>query len=114
MYGDEDNLRAMLRFAEEEAKHQRMFKLGCALFAKNFPTALGTIGNPEAVAAAILARTPTAVLLISLHLEIMTQQHYVESIRDGNVDALFQSILKHHWIEESQHAKLDVLELHKV
>jgi hypothetical protein len=40
----------------------------------------------------------------------MTQRHYVESVRDdGDLDPLFKSLLKHHWIEEAQHAKLDTL-----
>ena len=48
--------------------------------------------------------------LLILHVEWMTQRHYVESVRDnGDLDPLFKSLLKHHWIEEAQHAKLDTL-----
>ena len=40
----------------------------------------------------------------------MTQQHYLGSIRDdGDIDPLFKSLMKHHWMEEAQHAKLDTL-----
>jgi hypothetical protein len=41
----------------------------------------------------------------------MTQMHYLESVRDTKegLDPLVCSLLKHHWIEESQHAKLDTL-----
>ena len=40
----------------------------------------------------------------------MTQVHYVDSVRpDVDIDPLFKSMLKHHWIEEAQHAKLDTL-----
>jgi hypothetical protein len=40
----------------------------------------------------------------------MTQQHYLGSIRDdGDLDPLFKSLMKHHWMEEAQHAKLDTL-----
>ena len=43
-------------------------------------------------------------------IEWMTQQHYLGSIRDdGDLDPLFKSLLKHHWMEEAQHAKLDTL-----
>ena len=43
-------------------------------------------------------------------IEWMTQAHYLGSVRDdGDIDPLFKSLLKHHWIEESQHAKLDTL-----
>src|SRR5215210_5921093 len=40
----------------------------------------------------------------------MTQSHYLDSLRDdGDIDPLFKSLLKHHWMEEAQHAKLDTL-----
>ena len=43
-------------------------------------------------------------------IEWMTQQHYVGSVRDEtHMDPLFKSLLKHHWMEEAQHAKLDTL-----
>lgn len=41
----------------------------------------------------------------------MTQCHYLESIRDNaeTLDPQFCSMLKHHWMEEAQHTKLDTL-----
>jgi hypothetical protein len=40
----------------------------------------------------------------------MTQSHYLDSVRDdAGIDPLFASLLRHHWIEEAQHAKLDTL-----
>jgi hypothetical protein len=45
----------------------------------------------------------------------MTQAHYTESIRDNDsIDPLFASLLKHHWLEEAQHARIDALELDKL
>jgi hypothetical protein len=56
-----------------------------------------------------------AVTLVTLHLELITQAHYVESMRDNpDMDPLFKSLFKHHWLEEAQHAKLDALELIKL
>jgi hypothetical protein len=50
------------------------------------------------------------VALVILHIEWMTQRHYVDSVRDdGSLDPLFTSLLKYHWMEEAQHAKLDTL-----
>ena len=38
------------------------------------------------------------------------QRHYVDSIKDDQeLDPQFKSLLKHHWMEEVQHAKLDTL-----
>ena len=68
------------------------------------------IGPPSAVAGKVLSHHPLAVALVTLHLEWMTQRHYVESIReDREIDPLFMSLLKHHWMEEAQHAKIDML-----
>ena len=75
------------------------------------------IANPQAVAEVILSKTPMAVMLTTLHLELVTQQHYVEGYRETEVkglDPFFASLLKHHWLEEAQHAKIDALELGKL
>ena len=108
--GDDERVRALLNFAGEEAKHIHLFRL----FHKRFTSAFGTpcevIGPPEAVAAEVLRHDPLAVALLILHIEWMTQRHYVDSVRDdGDLDPLFKSLLRHHWMEEAQHAKLDTL-----
>jgi hypothetical protein len=42
----------------------------------------------------------------------MSQGHYLGSIKNNQrLDPQFKSLLKHHWIEEVQHAKLDGLVL---
>jgi hypothetical protein len=47
---------------------------------------------------------------VILMIEWMTQQHYLGSIRDdGDIDPLFKGLMRHHWMEEAQHAKLDTL-----
>lgn len=115
LYGDDDNLRAMLRFADEEVKHQKMFQRFCQLFDNSFGTKCDVVENPQAVAQFILSKSPMGVLLVTLHLEIITQAHYVDCMRErGDVDPLFQSLFKYHWIEEAQHAKLDALEIAKL
>jgi hypothetical protein len=114
-YGDDDNLRAMLRFAEEEVKHQQMFMRFGEMFDRGFGSKCDVVENPQAVAQVILAKTPMAVTLVTLHLEIITQAHYVDCMRDrGEIEPFFQSLFKFHWVEESQHAKLDALEIVKL
>lgn len=108
--GDDVRVRALLNFASEEAKHIHLFKLFHKRFTEDFGTDCSVIGPPEAIAAEVLRHDPLAVALLILHIEWMTQRHYLESVRDdGEVDPLFKSLLKHHWIEEAQHAKLDTL-----
>jgi hypothetical protein len=108
--GDDARIRALLNFASEEAKHIDLFKRFHQRFVDGFSTPCHVIGPPEAVAAEVLRHDPLAVALVILHIEWMTQRHYVDSVRDdGSLDPLFTSLLKYHWMEEAQHAKLDTL-----
>jgi hypothetical protein len=102
--------RALLQFAAEEAKHIQLFKRFREQFDAGFGHRCEVIGPPEAVAAKVLSFSPLAVALLTLHIEWFVQQHYVESIRENQeLDPQFKSLLKHHWLEEAQHTKLDTL-----
>ncbi len=108
--GDDYRVRALLKFAGEEAKHIQLFKRFRMEFEDGFGTLCHVIGPPEAIAAAILAHDPLAVAITTLHIEWMVQRHYLDSIKDDQqLDPQFKSLLKHHWVEEVQHAKLDTL-----
>ncbi|HEX8999737.1 MAG TPA: hypothetical protein VGB07_07540 [Blastocatellia bacterium] len=109
---DEDDFRtrAFLQFAGEEAKHIQLFKCFRDEFQKGFGTECAVIGPPAEIAKAVLSHSPLAVALLILHIEWFTQSHYLESI-GGNqqLDPQFKSLLKYHWMEEAQHARLDTL-----
>lgn len=110
LQGDDWRTRAFLQFAGEEAKHIQLFKTFRQEFEDGFGTACGVIGPPDAIARQVLSHHPLAVALVILHIEWMTQRHYVESVHDDqDLDPQFKSLLKHHWQEEAQHAKLDTL-----
>jgi hypothetical protein len=110
LLGDDWRVRAILNFASEEAKHIHLFKRFHRAFVRGFPVECQMIGPSEAIGAEILKHDSLAVGLVILMIEWMSQQHYLGSIRDdGDIDPLFKSLLKNHWIEESQHAKLDTL-----
>ncbi len=105
---DDYRVRAFLQFAGEEAKHIQLFKLFSEDFRESFGTDCQVIGPASEVAKAVLGHTPLAVALAILHIEWMTQRHYIESVRDDRgLDSQFKSLLKNHWLEEAQHAKLD-------
>ena len=107
---DDWRIRALLNFAGEEAKHIHLFKRFHAAFVRGFPVECQMIGPSQAIGAEVLRHDPLAVGLLILMIEWMTQQHYLGSVRDdGDLDPLFKSLLKHHWMEEAQHAKLDTL-----
>jgi hypothetical protein len=108
--GDDHRVRALLNFAGEEAKHIHLFRLFHRRFTDSFGTPCESIGPAEAIAAEVLRHDPLSVALAILQIEWMTQAHYLDSVRDdGELDPLFKSLLKHHWMEEAQHAKLDTL-----
>jgi hypothetical protein len=115
VHGDHTALRALLRFGEEEVKHQELFRRALALFHDGFGRECEVLDNAASVASVIMSKDPLAVMLLTLHLELMTQAHYVESVRDATgLDPLFASMLKHHWLEEAQHARIDALEIAKL
>ncbi|HXQ32946.1 MAG TPA: diiron oxygenase [Anaerolineales bacterium] len=107
---DDYRTRALLQFASEEAKHIQLFRKFAEEFKQGFVTNCETIGPAEEIGKAVLSHSPLGVALVILGIEWATQKHYLESIRDDNgLDPQFKSLLRHHWIEEAQHTKLDTL-----
>jgi len=110
LHVDDYRTRALLRFAGEEAKHIQLFRQFTSEFKQGFAAPCDTIGPPQAIAQAVLSHHPLGVTFIILHIEWMTQRHYLDSVRDDQaLDPQFKSLLRHHWVEEAQHAKLDTL-----
>jgi hypothetical protein len=113
--GDHHALRALTRFADEELKHQELFWRALKLFKEGFGSPCGLLEGAAAVAGVVLSKGQLGVMLVTYHLEIMTQAHYTESVRDdAALDPAFARILHHHWLEESQHARIDALELDRL
>ena len=115
MFGDRTAVRALCRFAEEEAKHMQLFDRYREAFNRGFGHDCGVLESAVQVAEVIMSKSPIAVMVLTLHIELMTQQHYTECIKDNTqIDPFFASLLRYHWLDESQHAKLDALELEKL
>lgn len=115
MYGDRDAVRALCRFADEEAKHMLLFARYRKAFNRGFGHECPVLESAVAVAEVIMQKSPVAVMMLTLHIELMTQQHYTECVKDNkDIDPLFAKLLKCHWLEESQHARIDALELEKL
>ena len=105
-----EELQALLHFAEEEVKHIELFQRFGGEFRAGSGYVCDVLGSPETVAAAILSKSPLGVALSILQIEWTTLLHYVSSVRDNvDIDPQFSSLLRHHWLEEAQHAKLDTL-----
>jgi hypothetical protein len=110
IHGEEVRLRSLLRFAEEEFKHQELFRRSMALFDQGFGAKCGLIPGREDVAKVVLSKSRLAALYLTTVIEWFTQLHYLEHVRDASgLDQLFRDLLRFHWMEEAQHAKLDTL-----
>jgi hypothetical protein len=113
--GDQGAMAAMLQFGVEELKHQELFRRVEQLAEQVLPAGYVQTADANAVATAVLSKSTWAVLGLTCHIEIFTQAHYLESIRDeGEMSSLFRDIFRYHWLEESQHATLDELEWERV
>lgn len=109
---DEDSFRApaLQNFVVEEEKHRKLFTEVMRHFDTQFPTTCAFIGPADAICQEVLKHSPLAVTIATLGLEWMSQGHYVESVRnDQRLDPPFKNLLRRHWLEEAQHAKLDTL-----
>jgi hypothetical protein len=110
-FGDQVALEALVRFSDEELKHQELFRRVEALAARDLPPGYHFVLEPNEVASAVLAKSTWAVLALTCLIELFTQAHYRESIEpDPELSELFRDVFKFHWMEESQHAVLDELE----
>jgi hypothetical protein len=110
-FGDQIALEALVRFSEEELKHQILFRRIEKMIAQGMPPGYEFKPEPNVVAERVLASSTWAVLSLSCHIELFTQVHYRISMEpDAEVSALFKDVFLFHWKEESQHAVLDELE----
>lgn len=111
MLGDQTALEALVRFTDEELKHQELFRRIERLIAAGMPPGYTFVPQPNAVAAVVLSHSTWAVLALTCLIELFTQAHYRASLEpDDELSALFKDVFLFHWKEESQHAVLDELE----
>jgi len=109
--GDQVALEALVRFSDEELKHQELFRRIEALAAQDMPPGYTFGADPNEVARAVLSKSTWAVLALTCHIELFTQAHYKQSIdTDPTVSPLYRDVFLFHWKEECQHAVLDELE----
>lgn len=109
--GDQVALEGLVRFTDEELKHQELFRRVEAMVAGGMPAGYTFMPKPNDVAMAVLSKSTWAVLALTCHIELFTQAHYRESIdRDAELSELWKDVFLFHWKEESQHAIMDELE----
>ncbi|MGH8195853.1 MAG: hypothetical protein ACREQ8_15865 [Woeseiaceae bacterium] len=113
-FGDQTALEGLVRFSDEELKHQELFRRIEQLAAKDMAAGYTVIADPNEVAKMVLSKSTWAVLALTCHIEIFTLVHYKKSIEpQTDLSPLWKDVFLHHWREESQHAIMDELEWHR-
>jgi hypothetical protein len=109
--GDQVALEALVRFSDEELKHQELFRRVESLAGEVLPAGYHFALDPDQVASVVLGKPSWSVLALICLIELFSQEHYKQSIAaDEQLSDLFKDIFKFHFMEESQHAVLDELE----
>jgi hypothetical protein len=109
--GDQTALEALVRFTDEELKHQELFHRIETLIGAGMPPGYALLPRPNDVASVVLSKSTWSVLALTCLIELFTQAHYRASIDpDSELSPLFKDVFLFHWKEESQHAILDELE----
>jgi hypothetical protein len=109
--GDQTALEALVRFTDEELKHQELFRRLEVMFGPEMPVGYTFMPEPNDVAGAVLSKCTWAVLALTCHIELFTLVHYRQSIDpDPELSELWKDVFLFHMKEESQHAILDELE----
>ena len=109
--GDQVALEALVRFSDEELKHQELFRRLEAMFETRMPAGYVRTAEPNEVARAVLSKSTWSILALTCHIELFVQSHYEQSIEpDAALSPLFKDVFMYHWREECQHAILDEIE----
>ncbi len=109
--GSQIALESLVRFSDEELKHQELFRRIEPMMGAGMPDGYTFLPDPDQVAEAVLKNSTWAVMGLILEIELFTQEHYKQSIApDDNLSGLFKDIFLFHWKEETTHAMLDELE----
>ena len=111
IFGDQLALEALVRFSNEEIKHQELFRRMEAMIGAQLPAGYRQVANPNDVARAVLAASTWSVLALTCHIELFVQAHYAESIAPREeLCPLFRDVFKFHWKDEGRHVVMDELE----
>jgi hypothetical protein len=109
--GDQVVVESLVRFTDEELKHQELFRRLEVMMAADMPKGYTFLPQPNDVANAVLSKCTWAVLGLTCHIELFTLEHYRQSIdHDAEVSELWKDVFLFHSREESQHALLDEME----
>jgi len=110
-FSDPLALEALVRFTDEELKHQELFRRIQEMAAAVMPPGYVFKARGNQVADAVVGKSTWSLLGFTLDLELTSLAHYRASLEpDNELSELWKDVFLYHWKEESQHAILDELE----
>jgi hypothetical protein len=111
IFDDQQAVEGLVRFANEEIKHQELFRRMEAMISPQMPPGYRQVADANDVARAVLAASTWSVLALTCHIELFVQAHYAQSIAPREeLCPVFKDVFQYHWRDECQHVILDELE----
>ncbi len=111
VFGDQVALEALVRFSNEEIKHQDLFRRMEEMIGAHMPSGYRQVADANDVARVVLGASTWSVLALTCHIELFVQSHYDKSIAPRQeLCPVFKDVFKYHWQDECQHVILDELE----
>lgn len=111
VFGNQHALEGLVRFSNEELKHQELFRRIEMMMASRMPAGYTKVAEPNDVARIVLGKSTWSVLALTCHIELFVQSHYEQSIAPRQeICPLFKDVFQFHWRDECQHVMLDELE----
>jgi hypothetical protein len=109
--GDQLALEGLVRFSNEEIKHQELFRRMEAMIGAHMAPGYRQVADSNDVARVVLASSTWSVLALTCHIELFVQSHYDKSIAPREeLCPVFKDVFMYHWKDECQHVMLDELE----
>src|ERR1700688_2481461 len=111
VFGDQLALEGLVRFSNEEIKHQQLFRRMESMIGGHMAPGYRQVADPNDVARVVLASSTWSVLALTCHIELFVQSHYDKSIAPREeLCPVFKDVFMYHWKDECQHVMLDELE----
>lgn len=112
---DPVEVRMLSRFVDEEVKHQLMFNRFGNILRKQINESIKIPSLEIQFSKKVMSKHPLSIWLLALHGEITTHFHYTDIFKlNMGMEPKFVELLKFHWLEESQHVRVDLIEMNKM
>jgi hypothetical protein len=114
-FGDQVALEALVRFSNEELRHQELFRRVERMCADLMPVGYRFLPDPNELAQGVLGKSTWAVLGLTCFIEIFVLSHYRQAMdSETAISGLFKDVFMYHARDEAQHIVADEIEWQRV